>query len=67
MKFILAFVIIFCAVIWLNNNLSYIVYDDVTVHDLKIYFSEKSNLIFSKVGKDFLEIDWKVKKEKKNE
>ena len=63
MKFIIALLLVFCAVLWLNNNLSYIVYDDVTVNDLKVYISEKSSLLVSKIGKDFSEIDWRLKNE----
>jgi len=63
MKFIIALLLVFCAVLWLNNNLSYIVYDDVTVNDLKVYISEKSSLLISKIGKDFSEIDWRLKNE----
>jgi len=63
MKFIIALLLVFCAVLWLNNNLNYIVYDDVTVNDLKVYISEKSSLLVSKIGKDFSEIDWRLKNE----
>jgi len=62
MKFIVALLLVFCAVLWINNNSSYIVYDDVTVKDLQKYASEKGGLLISKIGQDITEIDWKLEK-----
>ena len=62
MKFIVALLLVFCAVLWINNNSSYIVYEDVTVKDLQKYASEKGGLLISKIGQDFGEIDWRLEK-----
>lgn len=58
MKFLIAFLIIFGIVLWINNNSNYVVYNDVTVEDLKTYVSEKGGLLISKIGQDITEIDW---------
>ena len=58
MKFLIAFLIIFGIVLWINNNSSYVVYNDVTVEDLKSYVSEKGGLLISKIGQDITEINW---------
>jgi hypothetical protein len=62
MKFIVAFLLIFCAVLWINNNSSYVVFSNYTIKDLQTYVSEKGGLFFSKVGQDIGEIDWKIEK-----
>ena len=62
MKFIIALLIVFCAILWINNNSSYVVFNNYTVKDLQTYASEKGGLLISKIGQDLTEIDWSLRK-----
>jgi len=62
MKFMIALLIIFCAVLWINNNSSYVVFSNYTVKDLENYAGAKGGLLISKIGQDLTEIDWILRK-----
>ena len=62
MKFFVALLIVFCAVLWINNNSNYVVFNDYTVKDFQTYASEKGGLLISKIGQDIMGIDWQLRK-----
>lgn len=62
MKFVVALVLIFCAVLWINNNSNYVVFSVYTVKDLQTYVGDKGGLLASKIGQDIAEIDWSLEK-----
>lgn len=62
MKFIISLLLVFCAVLWMNNNSSYVVFNNYTMKDLQTYVSDKGGLLISKIGQDITEIDWNLVK-----
>lgn len=62
MKFFIALIIVFCAVLWINNNSNYVVFSNLTVKDLQMYVMDKGGMLLSKIGQDVGEINWRLNK-----